>query len=312
MSDLGAGDLEAEAQRLVESMGRPVRRVRPRLARGLREGEDLEVATPAGGVMAWRIGQGPATLMVHGWEDDNALWSPLIDACAENLRSAVAFDLPGHGWSPAETCSIQDAGQAVLAVAEAFGPIDSVVAHSFGCPSTIWALAHGLDVPRAVLIASPVPRGKARGGWDLGDWKAHQIERGEDPAVVERAMAILAERPPRNDRDYDVEAVLPTLTAKALIIHSMDDEFLPGRQRPAHGGTLARIGADAAGWARPSAGRPGRRCRRAHHRVCGRIWLAAVSRKNSALYSDGRIAPTLSAAERGADPDSPCAGDWLN
>jgi pimeloyl-ACP methyl ester carboxylesterase len=227
MSDLGADDLEAEALRLVESMGRPVRRVRPRLARGLREGQDLEVATPAGGVMAWRVGQGPATLMVHGWEDDNALWSPLIDACVENLRAAVALDLPGHGWSPAETCSIQDAGQALLAVAEALGPIDSVVGHSFGCPSAIWALAHGLDVPRAVMIASPVPRSKARGGWDLSDWKTHQIERGEDPAVVERAAAILAERPPRNDRDYDVEAVLPTLKAKALIIHSMDDESCP-------------------------------------------------------------------------------------
>jgi len=43
----------------------------------------------------------------------------------------------------------------------------------------------------------------------------------------ERAAAILAERPPRNDRDYDVEAVLPTLKAKALIIHSMDDESCP-------------------------------------------------------------------------------------
>jgi pimeloyl-ACP methyl ester carboxylesterase len=228
MSDLGAEDLGAEAQRLVESMGRPVRRVRPRLARGLREGEDLEVATPAGGVMAWRIGQGPATLMVHGWEDDNALWSPLIDACTENLRACVAFDLPGHGWSPAETCSIQDAGAAVLAVAEAFGPIDSVVGHSFGCPSAIWALAHGLDVPRTVMIASPVPRSEKRGAWGIDDWRAHQIERGESPAVVERAMAILAERPPRNDRDYDVEAVLPTLTGtRALIVHSMDDEACP-------------------------------------------------------------------------------------
>jgi len=229
MSDLGAGDVEAEAQALVARMGRPVRRVNPRVARLLRGAEDLEVSTPAGGVMAWRAGAGPATLMVHGWEDDNALWSPLIDACSEMMRAAVAFDLPGHGWSPAETCSIVDAGQAVLAVAEAFGPIDSIVAHSFGCPASIWAMANGLNVPRAVMIGTPQPRSKERGGWNMDDWKQHQIERGEAPEVVERAMQLLAERPQtRNDRDYAVEDVLPTLTnTKALVIHSMDDEQCP-------------------------------------------------------------------------------------
>src|SRR5665213_2926669 len=99
MSDLSAADLDAEARRLIESLGKPKRRVRPRLARMLNEAEDREVATPTGAVMAWRLGAGPATLMVHGWEDDNALWSPLIDTCAEMLRASVAFDLPGHGWS---------------------------------------------------------------------------------------------------------------------------------------------------------------------------------------------------------------------
>ena len=230
MSDLGAADLEAEARRLVEELGRPKRRVRPRLARMLNEAEDLEVATAHGGIMAWRLGSGPATLMVHGWEDDNALWSPLIDLCAEMMRGSVAFDLPGHGWSPAEECSIQAAGAAVLAVAEALGPIDSVVAHSFGCPSTIWAMANGLKVQRAVMIASPVPRTETRSqARDMTRWEQAQLHEGVDPEVIARARVIMAERPPMrsNDPDFDIEAVLPTLTAKALILHSMDDEQCP-------------------------------------------------------------------------------------
>src|SRR5580704_7203115 len=107
MSDLSAADIEVEAKRLVESLGKPKRRVRPRLARKLHEAEDQEVDIGAGAVMAWRLGAGPATLMVHGWEDDNALWSPLIDVCSDMLRASVAFDLPGHGWSPAEECSME-------------------------------------------------------------------------------------------------------------------------------------------------------------------------------------------------------------
>ncbi len=230
MSDLSAADLETEAQRLVDSLGRPKRRVRPRLARMLNEAQDLEVATAHGGIMAWRLGAGPATLMVHGWEDDNALWSPLIDLNAEMLRGSVAFDLPGHGWSPAEDCSIQAAGAAVLAVAEALGPIDSVVAHSFGCPASLWALAHGLEVPRVVMIASPVPRTETRSqARDMARWEQAQLHDGEDPEVIARALVLMAERPPMrsNDPSFDIEAILPTLSAKALILHSMDDEQCP-------------------------------------------------------------------------------------
>ena len=230
MSDLSAADIEVEAKRLIESLGKPKRRVRPRLARKLHEAEDQEVDIGQGAVMAWRLGAGPATLMVHGWEDDNALWSPLIDVCSDMLRASVAFDLPGHGWSSAEESSVEAAGKAVLAVAEAFGPIDSVVAHSFGCPSTIWALSHGLNVPRAVMIASPVPRTETRShARDMGRWEQAQLHEGEEPEVIARALAMIAERPPMrsNDSGFDIEGVLPTLTTQALIIHSMDDEQCP-------------------------------------------------------------------------------------
>jgi pimeloyl-ACP methyl ester carboxylesterase len=227
MSDLGAADLEAEARRLVEELGKPKRRVRPRLARLLNEAEDLEVATSFGGIMAWRLGTGRATLMVHGWEDDNALWSPLIDLNAEMMRGSVAFDLPGHGWSPAEDCSIQAAGKAVLAVAEAFGPIDSVVAHSFGCPTTIYALGHGLEAPRAVLIGSPVPRTKPYDRTNH-DWSKEQIDAGEDPEVVARAAEILRERMANATEPFAaIDDEIKAMTAKALILHSIDDDAAP-------------------------------------------------------------------------------------
>jgi pimeloyl-ACP methyl ester carboxylesterase len=227
MSDLHDDDLESEALRLAEQARRPKRRVRPRLARALSRGEDVEVDTPHGPVMAWRLGVGPASLLVHGWEDDNALWSPLIDACEKLGRAVVAFDLPGHGWSPAESHSLEAAGEAVLAVARALGPIDSIVGHSFGCAASIYALGHGLDAPRAVMIASPVPRTKPYERFGE-DWIQEQVDDGEDPAVAARAAEILRQR--MNDPDqrmYDVEADIPKMTAKALILHSIDDVACP-------------------------------------------------------------------------------------
>ncbi len=227
MSDLHDDDLEAEALRLVEQARKPTRRVRPRLARALADGEDLEVQTPHGPVMAWRVGHGPATLMVHGWNDDNALWGPLIDACAQLGRAAVALDLPGHGWSPSEAYSLEAAGEAVVAVANALGPIDSVVAHSFGCPATIYALGHGLDVSRAVLIGSPVPRTKPFDRFNA-DWEKEMVQDGEDPEVVARAAEIMRAQMANPDTAFgDINAAIARMTTKALILHSLDDDAAP-------------------------------------------------------------------------------------
>src|SRR5580692_929094 len=90
MTDLPPDDLDAQALEMLEEAAKPKRRVRPRLARKLADAEDLEVQTPNGPVQAWRLGVGPASLLVHGWEDDNALWSPLIDACAATGRATAS------------------------------------------------------------------------------------------------------------------------------------------------------------------------------------------------------------------------------
>ena len=70
-------------------------------------------------------------LLVHGWEDDNSLWTPLIDALIARDRALVVFDLPAHGYSEGEWGLGPQAADGIAAVAAALGPIDAVVAHSF-------------------------------------------------------------------------------------------------------------------------------------------------------------------------------------
>ncbi len=220
-------DLDARAEAMLAQAAKPVRRVRPRLARQLADGDDLQVDTPHGPVMAWRLGAGPASLLVHGWEDDNALWSPLIDECAQIGRAVVALDLPGHGWSPSEAHSLEAAADAVIAVAKELGPIDTLVAHSFGCPTSILALSKGLQVERAVMIASPVPRAGDRNRF--GDrWLQRQLSRGYEPEVVERAAEIMRARMPSQMASHDAaEALIPSMTARLMAVHSMDDDQCP-------------------------------------------------------------------------------------
>ena len=227
MSDLHDDDLESEALRLAEQARRPKRRVRPRLARALSRGEDVEVDTPHGPVMAWRLGVGPASLLVHGWEDDNALWSPLIDACEQLGRAVVAFDLPGHGWSPANPIRWRPPARRCWRWrARSDRSIRSSATPSAAPPASMRS-ATGWTRRAAVMIASPVPRTKPYERFGE-DWIQEQVDDGEDPAVAARAADILRQR--MNDPDqrmYDVEADIPKMTAKALILHSIDDVACP-------------------------------------------------------------------------------------
>ncbi|MBV9508872.1 MAG: alpha/beta fold hydrolase, partial [Caulobacteraceae bacterium] len=217
MTDLNAMDLEVEAKALVASASRPKRRVSPRLARQLADAEDLEVDTPFGSVMAWRLGAGPATLLVHGWEDDNALWGPLIGACAEMFRAVVVLDLPGHGFSQAESCTVETAGEAILAVAEALGPIDSIVGHSFGCSAATYAMSRGLPARRAAMIAGAVLYTPADLDRFAKRWIARQVERGADPEVAARADSLRRER--QLAETPQLKAAIAGLTAAGLLIH---------------------------------------------------------------------------------------------
>lgn len=219
MSDSGSKpeDVEAEAQALVVRMGTPRRRARPRVSRALHDAVEHEIETPGGPISAWRLGEGPAVLMIHGWEDDNALWGPLIDRFGREARPVVAFDLPGHGFSQASNASPMAVADAVLKVAETLGPFDAVVGHSFGCLVSIIALAKGLKVDRAVLIASPVPRTRPR--------TELRIDVEVSEAVYARALAI--SKVGEEERTEKLERSIRSMTRPALVVHALDDEQTP-------------------------------------------------------------------------------------
>ena len=215
MDDSTPDDLDSQARALLESWGVPHRRARPRVSRAMMEAEEHTIEVPTGTVAAWRLGVGPAILLVHGWEDDNALWGPLADQFTAIGRAVVAMDLPGHGFSTATDASPRGAGKAVREIAKALGPIDAVVGHSFGCTAAIVALARGLDARRAVMIASPVPR--------TGPHRRHpDREQDAPPEVIERAFDLRAEGEDR--RRQQIEDLIAAMTVPALIVHSIDDE----------------------------------------------------------------------------------------
>lgn len=210
-------DIDGKALALLAELGTPRRRARPRVSRALQEASDHEIETPSGPVAAWRLGEGPAVLMVHGWEDDNALWGPLADRFASVGRAVVALDLPGHGFSQATDASPAAVADTLIAVAEALGPIEAIVGHSYGCRVGIEAMAKGLPAEKAVMIATPVPRLRPR--------KPREPDFEVDPAVYARALEIHAGR--EAETATAIETAIRSMTAAALVVHSIDDEPCP-------------------------------------------------------------------------------------
>jgi pimeloyl-ACP methyl ester carboxylesterase len=194
----------------------PARRAEPRLAAGLASVEKQFVRSSEGMVAAWRRGQGPAVLLVHGWEDDNSLWAPLIDALVERGRALVVLDLPAHGFSEGEWGLAPQAADGILAVAGEVGPIDAVVAHSFGSGGAMIAISEGLIVDRAVFIAPPLRTSNR--------WLRYAERLGVSEDVAFTAQSIYEQRIGPSRASFDFRAQLIDLDADLLVIHSADDE----------------------------------------------------------------------------------------
>lgn len=214
--DFSGQSPEAIAAQFLQLWRRPRRRARPRIAPALAEAEHVMVE----GVAAWRLGEGAATLLVHGWEDDNSVWTPIADALCTYAEPLVAFDLPGHGFSQGETCELDAAADALLAVARALGPIRAVIAHSFGTPVVVEALERGaLTVERCAFISPPISR--------LEQLKHRAPQRGMPPAVVDAIIAAYPARYGVPISHFDLRRIAPSMTVPALFVHSLDDDDCP-------------------------------------------------------------------------------------
>jgi pimeloyl-ACP methyl ester carboxylesterase len=214
-----AADTEAEARAIVAWVwgGRPPAPRRIRLARALEGVEQHAVPLGDGAVAAWRVGEGPAVLLAHGFSDSQALWSRLMDDLIRRRRSFVALDTPGFGRSTAGPASPEFDTAALLRVADALGPIDAAVGHSMGAATVVAALAEGLPAKRAVTFA--IATRFQRQFFQL----ERRVEATVRPAVLERARQLLvAETPPAGR--FDLAAAAATLRIPALLIHSRDDE----------------------------------------------------------------------------------------
>ncbi|MET0333589.1 MAG: alpha/beta hydrolase [Rhizobacter sp.] len=175
------------------------------------------IDSPAGVLAAAEWGEGPAVLLLHGWEgkaSDLAAFAPPLLAAGHKV---IAINLPAHGESGGEFSAIPISARAIVAAQDALGPLHAVVAHSVGTAVTVEAMGLGLPVGRVALISAPA----RYAAYVLG----FAAQAGLTPEQGEEMLAVLL------SKGVDVRSISTPRRARelkqpALFIHSADDRVV--------------------------------------------------------------------------------------
>lgn len=150
------------AQRLWLTPPRP--RIRPEVQQLLRTGDRHTYHIEGRPIAAWRWGNGPAVILMHGWGGFGGQMTAFVEPLVRAGYQAIIFDAPAHGVSgpsvlgPRQT-TLFEFCHALDTVAEAQREIAGVVAHSGGATAAAWTARLGprWKVPSMIFI-SPMGR----------------------------------------------------------------------------------------------------------------------------------------------------------
>lgn len=194
------------------------RRSRPRKVKDLRT-YDLNGQNDR--IRVYEGGEGPAVLVVHGWESSVASLEVLLHALIANGFRVVAFDMPAHGHSLAEDTDILQITKVIVSLAESAGPFVAAIGHSFGGVCLANAIRVKLKVGRLVLFSAP----STLSGMINKYCRVLGIGRPTKDRLVRAIEERLASS--ELEREFDLRLILQDSGVPTLIIHDRKDPVVP-------------------------------------------------------------------------------------
>lgn len=106
---------------------------------------------------AWRTGQGPLVIFVHGWSGRASQMAPMAKYIADCGYCTVIFDATAHGESSGKTIGFHKFMHDVAELSAVFShDVFAYVGHSAGGLSVMAARSvHGIKAERYVCLAAP-------------------------------------------------------------------------------------------------------------------------------------------------------------
>ncbi len=184
----------------------------------------ISVPSRHGDLAAWTWGNGPRTVMlVHGWAGRGLQLGAFVEPLVEAGYRVVAYDGPAHGASPGRRTNIFRLTEGLVAVVNAIGPVDAVIAHSLGTTAVLLAVTrHGFDPGRFVAVS---PMADTR---TMTDWYGHMTGFGR--TVVARMRERLEDGIGFRWEEIEPIRLAATFEADTLVIHDSDDCELPASE----------------------------------------------------------------------------------
>ena len=185
----------------------------------------------------WQWGQGPAALLVHGWNGRGSQLHRFISPLRAAGYSVIAFDAPAHGESAGRTTNYFEWTDAVrfFLKPESGFDIRAVIGHSLGAAAVVNGISKE-KAPAAAVLISPLLRLKEL-------LTATFVQHGIPQELFGRIVADLeAVHGYSLDRDNPA-ALIDTLGAgnRILIVHDKGDRLVPWQDSRTLADTYARI-----------------------------------------------------------------------
>ena len=172
-----------------------------------------------GGLIAWRWGEGPVVLLVHGFEGNRSQFGGIVEALVERGFAAVALDVPAHGESVGNELTAVNFIAAIERTLAYLGPVHAVIGHSMGGAMSLYSVANTGGAKRVALISAPssLKRELHRFATAVG-----LSERG-----TRAFIASVEDRVGRPAADFDVRHIAGKVGLPLLLVHDQNDRQVP-------------------------------------------------------------------------------------
>lgn len=196
----------------------PRRRVpSPLQLRTMAMARSLELGFSGRKLRTYAWGDGPTVLLVHGWGGIAAQLHAFVGPLVAAGFRVVAFDLPGHGRSSGSMTDLVEVGSIIRRVADWFGPVHAVIAHSLGAAATGIAVADGLEARHLVTVGAAVEPHRY--------WRYFLRALCLAPRAQLEADALLQARVGRSLEEISMIRNLRRARAELLVVHDEKDRW---------------------------------------------------------------------------------------
>ncbi|MCW5922726.1 MAG: alpha/beta fold hydrolase [Saprospiraceae bacterium] len=174
----------------------------------------------------WGEAQAPLVLLSYGWGYNAGRWRHFVPELLTAGFRVLAYDPPGHGLAPAGRLNIPLNAAIVRALLEEYGPADTIVAHSFGGSSSIYALQgmpHRLHPQRMAIMASF--------SFAPSVFREYQQALGLWPGLYWRMVRFFEQRTGQPIEHFDFAMMTANLAhIEGLLVHNPNDHVTPYKE----------------------------------------------------------------------------------